>query len=197
MANSYQAHIKYEEATIKEMDKALQNTFHFGRKILLCAISLLLLGFGVRLTINNTWGLILIILGCFIAPYGTFYTLPGAKATASIDMLKGKSFYMAYDFQPHEVLCRVRSNSEPTRYTYHSCYRLIDTGDYVYLCINQEQACMVDTRTLQPDNREDFMAFVAKKAGLEWTRPYGWLNLSLRTIRRNRANTRKEIKLPR
>ena len=134
MANSYQARIKYEESTIKEMDKTLQNSFHFGRKILLCALSLLLLGFGVRLTINNTWGLILIIVGCFIAPYGTFYTLPGAKANASIEMLKGKSFYMV---------------------------------------------------------------FVAKKAGLEWTKPNGWLNLSFRTIRHNRANTRKELKLPR
>lgn len=197
MANSYQAHIKYEEATIREMDKTLQNSFHFGRKILLCALALLCLGIGVRLTINNTWGLILIILGCFIAPYGTFYTLPGAKANASMEMLKGKSFYMAYDFQPHEVLCRVKSSSEPTRYTYHSFYRLIDTGDYVYLCTNKEQACMVDTRTLQPDDREAFLSFIAKKVGLEWTKPNGWLNLSIRSIRHNRANTRKELKLPR
>ena len=191
MTNFYQAHIKYEEATVKEMDKVLQNTFHFGRKVLLFALSMLCLGFGVRLTLNNTWGLVLIILGCFIAPYGTFYTLPGSKALASMDMLKGKSFYMAYDFQNHEVLCRVKSSSEPTRYAYRSFYRLIDAGDYVYLCVNQEQACMVDTRTLQPNDREAFLAFVAKKAELEWTKPNGWLNLSIRSIRHNRANTRK------
>ena len=196
MANSYQAHIKYEEDTIREMDKTLQNTFHFGRKILLCALALLCLGIGVRLTINNTWGLILIILGCFMAPYGTFYTLPSFKSLTLIDSLKGKSFYMAYDFQPSEVQCRVKSGSEPTCYTYRTLYRLIDTGDYVYLCVNRRQACMVDTRTLQPNDRAAFMAFVSKKAGLEWTKPSSWLNLSFRSIRHNRANTRKELELP-
>lgn len=185
----YRASVFYDEESVKQLDATLQKTFHFGRQFILLILCFVLLGVGIRLGIQTTFGLIAILSGCLIAPYAAGYVFPGAAARSSLEAVKGKKFLMDYSFRSSDFVCIFGRNE--TVYQYRDIIRLVDHNEYLYLCISQKQACMLKKSTVVPEDLEAFKGFIAKKAGLEWTRQPSLLNLSLRTIRFNRRNTRQ------
>lgn len=184
----YRASIFYSEETVKVLDATLQKTFHFWRSYVLLAVCVFLLGIGVRLDIRTTPGLITILVGCLLAPYAAGYTFPSAAARSSLEFMKGKKFLMEYSFNAADFVCTVGKSN--TTYKYTDIIRLIEHKEFLYLCISQNQACMLERISISPHDEANFKAFIADKVGLAWTRRPSLLALSFRTLRFNRQNTR-------
>ena len=190
MAKLYTAQIEYNETTIREMDKTLQNAFKFHKKVILMVVCLCFLIVGVNLTASSNLGLILVIGGCLIAPYASFYTTPSQSAISSIDALKGNSFIMRYELSEDKLTCFV-NEKKTVEYPYTSFIRIIETEKYLYLCTSVQQACMIDLATVKPNARDKFIAYVEGRIGLQRTKPFSWFTYNFKTLRFNRKNTRK------
>jgi hypothetical protein len=56
---------------------------------------------------------------------------------------------------------------------------LLEEHEYFFLFIDKDSVCMIDSRTLQPNNIEKFKIFVSDKTNLEWKQRKTLLNMSL------------------
>lgn len=196
MPRSFTASVLYNESSMREMDKVLQNSFYFYKKIILLAVTFIFLGIGIRLTADNTWGILLVIAGCLIAPYATFYTAPSQYVITSMDTLKGNPFTMSYEISNDNIICIV-NGKKTAAYRYDMISRLIrpDKSNYVYLCVSKHQAIMIDTETLKPKNKSGFYDYIESHVGLEWTKPSSWTTFSFKTLKHNRQNTRMTYRM--
>ena len=67
---------------------------------------------------------------------------------------------------------------------------MVEDPEFLYLFPNANQAYMIDLSTLEGVTKDELKSFLAKKVGLEWTKPMSMLTLNLRQLRFNKANTR-------
>ncbi len=188
----YKGSIIYDEESVQLLDATLQRTFFYWRRYVLFAVCIVFLFMGLRFTIRTGIGLVCILTGCFLAPFAANYVIPGAAARASLEAIRGKRILMEYEFRDTDFICRI--GKKETIYGYLRIVRLIDHGGHYYLCTDINQACMVDKRSIEPNQPERFMEFITKRSGLDWTRQPTVLGLNLRTIRFNRENTKLDRK---
>ena len=184
----FNASIIYNEETVTLLDATLQSTFYYWRRYVIFAICMIFLGLGLQFGINNAVGLICIIIGCLLAPYAANYVMPGAQARMSINAIKGKQILLEYNFNNFDIICKTGKHIETIEYA--KVVRLIDHEDYFYICTAITEACMIDKRSIEPNDKEAFKDFVSEKCGLKWTKQPSLLSLSIKTIKFNRANTR-------
>ena len=184
--------IIYNEETVTLLDATLQRTFYYWRRYVIFAICIVFLGIGLQFGINNIVGLICIVIGCLIAPYAANYVIPGPQARMSINAIKGKKILLEYNFNNFNIICKAGKNVNTIKYD--KVVRLIDHEDFYYICTDITQACMVDKRSIEPNDQEAFKDFISEKCDLKWTKQPSVLSLNFRTIKFNRANTKLERK---
>ena len=172
----YQASIRYDENTIARMDRAINDSFFFSRKICFLGICIALIAGGALMGVTTTMGIIAL--------------LTGRNARQVLRAMRGRTLKMEYTFSGKKFTCAIASG-DTSSYEYDSIIRLVEEKDYLYLFQKPTQACMVDIASLCPNQLAEFKESMTKKTGLQWTKPLSILSFSFRQCRFNRENTRR------
>ena len=183
----FTAQIHHTADTILRMFRTREDTFHFGQKVLMS------LG-GVALAVLGVWnfssiaGIVMTMVGCWLLTSLNF------QAKNSADNIKkalgGQYPTNRYEFyDDHFVL--LAQNQDVVGY--QKLMRLVEDDGYCYLFIN-EQACYMLEKASLGEEREAFRAFMEKKTGMRWTKPYKLSTFNLRTIRAMMQDAREKRK---
>ena len=184
----YQASIRYDENTIARMDRAINDSFFFSRKICFLGICIALIAGGALMGVTTTMGIIALLTGCLLLP--SVSSLKSRNARQVLRAMRGRTLKMEYTFSGKKFTCAIASG-DTSSYEYDSIIRLVEEKDYLYLFQKPTQACMVDIATLCPNQLAEFKESMTKKTGLQWTKPLSILSFSFRQCRFNRENTRR------
>lgn len=176
----YRAKIQYDEASLREMDAALQNTFYIWKKLIYFGFSATLMALGINLGMTTTLGLICVLIACLFAPYAFGRDMPSYMARQNIKLMRNRYIDMDYGFLADRFICKVDGNE--TTYQYSDIHYLIKTDTALYLCLTKVQGCMLKKGSLNPGNVEDFMEFISKKTGCVWQQPKSIVRLTLGRI---------------
>ena len=173
----FTAQIRHSYDTILRMCRVQDDTFNFGRKILMALL-------GLALTVLGAWnlssvaGLVFALVGCWLLVSLNF---PARNRAQSIrEALQGEYPTNRYEFyDKHFVL--LAKNHDLIRYD--RLQRLVEDEQYCYLFINREASYMLEKASLGGQT-DAFKAFLSKETGLEWTQPYRLSTFNLKALRR-------------
>ena len=186
-SGEYYASIVYNAETLKRLNKTVSSTFHMGLKLIYFAICAGLMLLGAKVGLTTSRGVALICIACFMLP--SIRMLDNNRANQTIKKLNGKTITVSYAFSNSKFTCS--GAGEKNEFKYDSIIRMVDQGKYLYLFPNSNQAYMIDTSTIKGGDADSFKSFIAKKVGLEWTKPASIAFMNLKQLRFNKKNTRK------
>ena len=182
----YSARIVYDENSMKELSRAVSNTFQFGQKAVYVLICLAVLLVGCAVGLQTVTGMVCVACACVLLP--SIKVIDRRRASASLRQLGGKTMTVRYVFREDGFRCY--NDRETNEFSYSDVIRLVSCKGYLYLFPNRTQAMMIDKSTLKPKDEDGFRDFLTERTGLEWTRPMSVFTIGLRQIRFNRKNTR-------
>ena len=180
------ASIVYNPYTLRRLNTIVGATFRFGLKLIYLGICLVLLVAGARIGLQNPRGVALICIACFLLP--SVRAIDKNRAEQAIRQMNGKTLKVDYCFGDKDFECA--TEGEKNRFPYRSIARMVEDPEFLYLFPNANQAYMIDLSTLEGVTKDELKSFLAKKVGLEWTKPMSLLTLNLKQLRFNEANTR-------
>lgn len=171
----FTAQIVHSYDTIVRMCRVQEDTFHFGRKVLMALAGLLLTVLGAW-NLSSVAGLIFALVGCWLLVSLNF---PAKNQAQSIrQALDGKYPTNRYEFyDKHFVL--LAQNQDVV--DYGKIVRLVEDDGYCYLFINAQASYMLEKASLGTELSR-FMQFMEKATGLTWMKPYRLTTFNLKTI---------------
>ena len=184
----YSASIVYNQETLKELSKTVNNTFRFGQKACYVIACLALLITGCVIGLSTTGGILCAAFACLLLP--SVKVMDSRRAAGSLRQLGSKSMTVRYIFREDGYICS--NEKEHNEFHYVDIVRLVSHRGCLYLFPNRNQAMMIDKKTLKPDDEDGFKEFLTKKTGLAWTKPMSIFTISLKQIRFNQKNTRPD-----
>lgn len=183
----FTAQIRHSYDTILRMCRVQDDTFSFGRKILMALV-------GLALTVLGAWnlssvaGLVFALVGCWLLVSLNF---PARNRAQSIrEALHGEYPTNRYEFyDKHFVL--LAQNQDVV--DYGKIVRLVEDDVYCYLFVSAQAAYMLEKASLGTELSR-FKAFMEKATGLPWTKPYKLSTFNLKTILELLRSGRQEKK---
>ena len=187
----FTAQIRHSYDTILRMCRVQDDTFNFGRKILMALL-------GLALTVLGAWnlssvaGLVFALVGCWLLVSLNF---PARNRAQSIrEALQGEYPTNRYEFyDKHFVL--LAQNQDVV--DYGKIVRLVEDDGYCYLFVSAQAAYMLEKASLGTELSR-FKAFMEKATGLSWMKPYRLSTFNLKSIlellrggRQEKKNKRK------
>lgn len=171
----FTAQIRHSYDTIVRMCRVQDDTFCFGRKVLMALL-------GLALTVLGAWnlssvaGLAFALVGCWLLVSLNF---PAKNRAQSIrEALHGEYPTNRYEFyDKHFVL--LAQNQDVVDYT--KIMRLVEDDGYCYLFVSAQAAYMLEKASLGTE-LSPFRTFMEKATGLSWTKPYKLTTFNLKTI---------------
>lgn len=171
----FTAQIRHSYDTILRMCRVQDDTFCFGRKILMALGGLALAVLGAW-NLDSTAGLLFALVGCWLL---VSLNYPAKSRAQSIRQALGGEYptnrYEFYD--QHFVL--LAQNQDVV--DYRKIVRLVEDDGYCYLFVSPQAAYMLEKASLGTELSR-FRTFMEKAAGLSWSKPYKLTTFNLRTI---------------
>ena len=184
----YTAKIEHSESTVRSMARAQYDSFRPKSFYLLLILSFLLLAVAVFLPgLKQQLKILCIVIGCFLivglnAP-------PNQLADQIIRSLNGHFPLISYTFYEDAVSLKGTDTTDTLHYS--EIIRLVEQQNYLYLFIQNKSAYMIDKSSAKP-NAEGLMSFLESKTGLSWTKSSSIWKTSLKSLREQSQNTRKQ-----
>lgn len=182
----YHSRISHSEKTVEQLYKIQYRTYEKQRVLLRMLIGLIFILVAVVADFR-TWAKALLLLA------GTWFLInrdfPAVmRADKALSERSSTLPDMEYTFTEDSVhLLGEGSMDIPyARFT-----RLVEDGNYFYLFIAKESACMMERTSLTPNREDEFKQFLAERTGLNWRKEKPFLSMTLRDIRQMIRDTWK------
>ena len=175
----FRAEIIYDEDTVRLMDQAVTDAYHPLRRVAWILVAVAMILYGVSVGIETALGMLFLFAGCILLPVSTKMT--SYNGTRILRVMKGKQMRMSYRFASDGIYCKV-AGSDETRTKYSDIIRMIQRKQYVYLFLNRNQALMIDTNTLTPEDPAGFENFLKQETGMDFTEAGGLTSIRLSTL---------------
>jgi hypothetical protein len=173
MTKAYEGRIEHNTDTIRRMFKATYYKYEMKKVLvwLLVGATLIVLGLVGKFSLGVQG--ILMMIGCWIVVSRDFPSK--IKADRTLELRKQAlptiitTFYKDYV----ELNGEGRMKLQYDRFQY-----LLEDQVYLFLFIDKDSVCMIDSRTLKPDNLDQFKKFVSEKTNLDWKQNVSLLHMS-------------------
>ncbi|MDD6716749.1 MAG: YcxB family protein [Firmicutes bacterium] len=187
----YRAKIIYDEDTLRELDRVLTRTSHPLRQAGWVVVAAAMIIYGVSLGIDSMTGMLFTIFGCLLLPVtGDILSWRGNRL---VHVMRGRQLTISYEFC--QLYFAAVTSAGRTNNNYSTITRLVRTRDYYFLFQGPNKACMIDKKTITPQNMESFESFLSKATGLAWGAPAGTLQKALTArLRRHIACFRARVR---
>lgn len=170
------AKMVHSKESVELMCITQYNTFEFGKKVALLAISAVLIIFGVVAKVSTSISLVCIMIGCFMLTSGN--AVAKSRADAVMKQLGGQMPVFNYSFGPTKF--SFNPDTEPVSYS--SLSRLTEDSNYLYVFLQNHAAFMVQKSTIAGGSVKDLKELIARKSNLTWKQPVTFLNFSLKSL---------------
>ena len=172
----YSAEMQHSAETIRQFTKLQYNTFEWWRKLLLLALSAVLILFGLR-SGSSIAMVFCLFAGCLLLTNLDFRA--NSVADGVSEAMHGRYPLLSYSFSEDGFT----DGEDRPEVLYNSLYRLIADERYLYLFVSKASGYMLSRDSVLGEGGADgLMAFLSEKSGLEWKKPFSLLTLSLRDL---------------
>ena len=173
-AGQYSAGIDHTEKTITALFRAEYHAYEKSRMLLRLLLGLALIFAAALLTLPAWVKAILLLFGAWFAASMDFPSQ--IRADKTIEARKGRLPSMRYEFLGDRVSLTGEGHMT---IPYKKFTRLTQDREYLYLFLDRDSVCMLDRKTLKPQEPEAFLKFIEEKTGLHWQREFSFLSLNL------------------
>lgn len=173
----YEAKIEHTEDTIRTMYVTEHQTYHQSSIMARIGIGLAMILAAFMIDIPYVAKVLLLALGCWLLVSRDFSSINRAEDV--IEKRHGSFPVMEYAFYHKDM---VLSGEGKMHLKYDSIQRLIEDKDYLYLFQGKNSVCMLEKSSVQPNNLEEFMQFIAEKTGLAWRQNKSLLSMNLADV---------------
>ncbi|MBQ6775166.1 MAG: YcxB family protein [Synergistaceae bacterium] len=152
------ASITYTPENLRELNRVINNTFKMPRKLIYIGVCIALMAAGASKGLNDTRGLALVCLGCFLFP--SLRAVENTRLNTLIKQLNGRVVTVKYSFYDDYFTCW--DGKEKNEFRYSSIIKTVKKRGNFYMFPNEEQAYMIDLSTLEGISEEKFLSFIEK-----------------------------------
>ena len=192
--NDFTFEVQHTSNTITELSNVLYNTKNSKKKVVwvLGSIFCLLLGTNIIGSISEPLNYLFLMLGCFAL---VFLNAPAKyQAENIIEEFHKKNSPLpcsVFKFQNNRFTVSTKNyESKEDAHLYKDCHRLLMHKDALYYFLSKDAAFMFPISALPSGQIEAFKSYLEKKTGLQFTTMNQWWNVSLRSLFRQKKNTR-------
>ena len=172
----YSAEIQHSAETIKRFTKLQYDTFEWWRKLLLLALSVILILFGLS-SGSSVAMVFCLFAGCLLLTNLSFRANSVAEGVA--EAMHGKYPLLHYSFSETGFT----DGEDRPEVPYGSLYRLIADERYLYLFVSKASGYMLSRDSVKGEGDiAGLMALVSEKSNLSWKGPFSLLTFSLRDL---------------
>ncbi|MBQ9419052.1 MAG: YcxB family protein [Synergistaceae bacterium] len=157
------ASIDYTPENLRELNKTINNTFKLTRKFIYVGVCIALLSAGAMRGLNDTFGLALVCVGCFLFP--SLRAVENARLNTLIKQLNGRIVRVEYSFYDDVFECW--DGKQRSEFRYSSIIRTVKRRGNFFMFPNEDQAYMIDLSSLTNISTEKFIDFIDKKTGMK------------------------------
>lgn len=170
------AKMAHSKESVELMCITQYNTFEFGKKLVLLAVSVALIVVGVVGKLSTGVSLVCIMIGCFMLTGSN--AVAKSRADAVIKQLGGQLPVFNYSFGP----TKFNFNPDSESVSYSTLSRLSEDSNYLYLFLQNHAAVMIPKNSVSGGSVNDLKELIAHKSGLTWKQPVTLMNFSLKSL---------------
>ena len=179
----YSANIEHNRKTITRLFRTRYYSYGKTRIVLRFCVGLAMIITAAAASIYMWAKGILLLLGAWLVSTPDFPAQ--VQADKVLEMRKNNLPRLSYEFSSSDI--KLSGEGTNINIPYSKITRLIHDTEYCYLFISNNEACMLDKRTvtshINPENLSEFMSFIENRTGLKWYREKSWIALNLEDLK--------------
>ena len=173
----FQGRIEHDKDTITLLFKVAYDTFEVKRILIRFIIGVIMAILGLFGGFNHAIQGLLIMVGAWLIVSRDFP--PKVRADRTLEERKQALPILVSTFYDDRMEL---SGEGRMTLRYKDFQYIVEENDYLFLFLHKNSACMIDSKTLEPDSLEAFKDFVSRKTNLQWQSNISWFNMSLKEL---------------
>ncbi|WP_426350853.1 YcxB family protein [Alloiococcus sp. CFN-8] len=173
----FQGQIEHNRETITLLFKVAYDTFEMKRILIRLTIGVIMVILGLFGELNQVIQGILLMTGAWLIVSRDFP--PKVRADRTLEERKQPLPILVSTFYEDRMEL---SGEGRMSLRYRDFQHIVEENDYFFLFLHKNSACMIDSKTLEPDSLEEFKDFVSRKTNLQWQKNTSWFNMSLKEL---------------
>ena len=170
----YRGKIAYDRDTILRLSLALSRTYRLLPRLLAWLTGFVMLLFSLRQGLSSAGSVGLLAAGCLLI---TSINAPARRrAKLSWNSIGGKPVAGSYSFGPSAF--SFEHSGQSADCPYHQILRLMEDGEYLYLCTDKCSAYMLEKSSVLP-SCEELRDFLSQQTGLHWKLVFSLMSFRL------------------